>query len=141
MATAGDDVRGRRDRALILVGYLGALRRIELSALDVADLTVAPGGLVVRVGGAGRAQEGGGRVAILPYDADRTAMCPVRAVRDWQDSAGIVDGPLWRAVHRNNTRVLTGRLTTEAIADILRRHAMATTRTSGRGDLRSLQRT
>ena len=35
------DLRGLRDRALLLLGFAGALRRSELVALDVADLARA----------------------------------------------------------------------------------------------------
>jgi integrase len=42
----GDDLPGRRDRALLLLGYAGAFRRSELVALDVGD----EGGAVRRRG-------------------------------------------------------------------------------------------
>jgi integrase len=35
---AGDDIKGQRDRALLLIGFAGAFRRSELVALDVEDL-------------------------------------------------------------------------------------------------------
>ena len=36
-----------RDRALLLTGFVGALRRSELSALDVTDVAEHPRGLVL----------------------------------------------------------------------------------------------
>ena len=36
---------GQRDRALILIGMAGALRRSELVALEVSDLTFSPEGV------------------------------------------------------------------------------------------------
>jgi site-specific recombinase XerD len=45
----GTDPAGCRDRALLLLGFAGALRRSELVGLDVADLTEAPGALLVRL--------------------------------------------------------------------------------------------
>lgn len=38
IATSPDTHRGKRDRALVLLGFAGALRRSELVALDVADI-------------------------------------------------------------------------------------------------------
>ena len=38
------DLRGLRDRALLLVGWAAALRRSELVALEVADLGFEPEG-------------------------------------------------------------------------------------------------
>ncbi len=122
-AVAGDDVRGRRDRAVLLVGYVGAFRRSELAALDVEDLEPRPEGLLVHVRRSKTDPDGRGRTKTLPHATTRPDLCPVRAVRSWQQAAGIFDGPLWRAVHRNNTRVLPGRLTVDAIADIITRLA------------------
>lgn len=41
--------RGRRDRAVMVIGWLAALRRSEVGALCVADLEVEPNGLAVVV--------------------------------------------------------------------------------------------
>jgi site-specific recombinase XerD len=39
LKTCADDMKGRRDRALLAIGFAGALRRSELVALQVADVT------------------------------------------------------------------------------------------------------
>ena len=44
------DLRGLRDRALLLLGFAGALRRSELVALNVEDLEETAEGLLVRIG-------------------------------------------------------------------------------------------
>jgi site-specific recombinase XerD len=46
VATAPDKLAGLRDRALLLIGFGGALRRSELVALDVADVAVTETGLL-----------------------------------------------------------------------------------------------
>ncbi|MGH7733685.1 MAG: site-specific integrase, partial [Gemmatimonadales bacterium] len=46
VATCGDDLRGVRDRALLLLGFAAALRRSELVALDAADVVTTTDGLV-----------------------------------------------------------------------------------------------
>ncbi len=48
------DPAGCRDRALLLLGFAGALRRSELVGLDVADITEGSDGLTVRLPGARR---------------------------------------------------------------------------------------
>jgi site-specific recombinase XerD len=45
----GSDPAGCRDRALLLLGFAGALRRSELVGLDVADVSEGTDGLTVRL--------------------------------------------------------------------------------------------
>ena len=47
--TSPDDLRGKRDRALLAIGFAGAFRRSELVALEVGDLVEAPDGLRVTI--------------------------------------------------------------------------------------------
>ena len=49
VAQAGTDLGGLRDRALLALGFLGAFRRSELVALDVADLEATCEGIVAHV--------------------------------------------------------------------------------------------
>ena len=43
------DLRDTSDRALILIGFAGAMRRSNLVALDVDDITVVAEGLRIQV--------------------------------------------------------------------------------------------
>jgi integrase len=43
VATCGTDLAGRRDRAMLLIAFAGALRRSELVALDVAHVSPTRG--------------------------------------------------------------------------------------------------
>src|SRR4051794_30092999 len=56
-----DSLLGVRDRALILLGYAGAMRRSELVGLDVTDLAIADEGLVVVIRKSKTDQMGVGR--------------------------------------------------------------------------------
>lgn len=68
-----------RDAALLLMGFTGAHRRSELTALNVSDVTVHPAdGLHVRVRSSKTDQEGHGTVRALPYGGTRG---PARRVR------------------------------------------------------------
>lgn len=92
--------RAVRDRALLLVGFAGALRRSELVALDVADLRFVAEGLVLTLRRRKTDQEGQGTEIAIPYgNADRT--CPVKALRAWLALAGIAAGPVFVSVNRH----------------------------------------
>ena len=72
-----DTLAGKRDRALLLIGFGAALRRSELVALDVADVTVTERGLVVRVKRSKTDQEGeGADIAIARSRADESCSYP-----------------------------------------------------------------
>ena len=81
------DLRGTRDRALLLVGFAAALRRSELVALDCSDVADTAEGLVVILRRSKTDQEGAGRKIGVPYGSN-PATCPVRALRAWTELAG-----------------------------------------------------
>lgn len=89
-----------RDRALLVVGMAGALRRSELVALDVSNVTETADGLVVVVRRSKTDQEGKTESIGLPYGS-HAATCPVRAMRAWREASGVTDGALFRAVDRH----------------------------------------
>ncbi len=73
-------LRGRRDRALLLLGFAGVFRRSELVALDAGDVTATDDGLIVRLRHFKTDQEGSGRTVGNPYES-KPETCPIRAVR------------------------------------------------------------
>ena len=73
---------GLRNRALLLVGWFGALRRSELVALN-RDVRDDVDGLVVKVRSSKTDHEGVGAVLGLPRRADE--LCPAVAVRHGSD--------------------------------------------------------
>jgi len=75
-------VIGLRDRALLLVLYLLALRREELCALELADLRRDPEGYLVTIRRSKRDQAGEGRTLGLPV-LQPMELCPVRALEAW----------------------------------------------------------
>ena len=114
-------VQGARDRALLLLGFAGALRRSELVALDVEDLRAHQEGLAVLIARSKTSQDSGGSVIAFPR-VPGSPYCPVQAVLDWQVVAGIMTGPLFRRLHRGD-RVGTSRLTAQSVALIVKRLA------------------
>lgn len=127
---------GARDRALLLLGFAGALRRSELVALDLADLTDTPQGLTLRIRGSKTDQERAGTDIGIPF-GHRSETCPVIAVVAWRDTLAAaltqpleaVSGPLLRPIDRHGRLGRPGnpqaRLSAPAVRLVVRRRAAA----------------
>jgi site-specific recombinase XerD len=119
VATAPDKLAGLRDRALLLIGFGGALRRSELVALDVADIQETETGLLVTIRGSKTDQEReGATIAIARGDV----ACPAKALREWLEAAGIESGPIFRPIDKAGT-VRASRLTDRSVANIVKAYA------------------
>ena len=114
---------GLRDRALLLLGFAGAFRRVELVSLDIADLEFARAGLIVTLRRSKTDQEGKSRRLGIPFGSAE-ATCPVRSLQAWLEAARISDGPVFRSLDRFQ-RVQNGRLSDKAVALIVKRRAKA----------------
>jgi site-specific recombinase XerD len=111
---------GKRDRALLLLGFAGAFRRAELVALELADLAFEAEGLRIRIRRSKADQEGRGQEIAIPHG---TKLRPVAAVQDWLEAARIEAGPVFRRIDRHGR--LLGPLTAQSVALIVKRHAQA----------------
>jgi integrase len=116
-----DTVRGKRDRALILVGFAGALRRSEIVGLDVSDVEFTNYGLKLMIRGSKTDLEREGQpVAIIQGDHAET--CPVRALAAWIDASGVQSGPLFRGIMPDD-RVKSVRMSDRTVAKTVKRLA------------------
>ncbi len=93
LAPIPDDLRGLRDRALLLVGFAGALRRSELAAILVTDLARTDQGFELTLTRSKGAQTD---PVLVPLPYGKTELCPVRALTRWLAAAAITDGPVFR---------------------------------------------
>jgi integrase len=118
------DLLGIRDSALVLVGFAGGFRRSELAGINIYDLKFSSDGVVVSVRKSKTDQEGSGREVGLPFGASPET-CPVRALRQWLDRAGIREGPIFRAVGRYGHLSRRG-LHRDSIGKLLKRAASRT---------------
>ena len=116
-----DSLLGKRDRALLLLGFTGALRRSELVALDAGDLERTREGLIVSIRRSKTDQEGQGRKLGIPEGTD-PATCPIRAIESWRAATKIESGPLFRVMNRHG-QVLPKRLSGEGVAIVVKRYA------------------
>jgi site-specific recombinase XerD len=117
IATLQDTLAGRRDRALLLIGFSAALRRAELAGLEVLPqegaagwIEQTPDGLAIHLGATKTDQVGEGAVIGVPYGT-HPETCPVRAYRAWLAVSEIKAGPVFRAIDRH------GHMATDAISD------------------------
>ena len=108
-----------RDRALLLLGFAGAMRRSEIVGLDVADVSESDEGLVVVIRRSKTDQEGQGRKVGIPYGSQRET-CPVRSVKAWLQEAGITEGGLFREVTRHG-KVQETNLSDQTVARVVKR--------------------
>ena len=124
LATLPHGLRGLRDRAILLIGFAGGLRRSEIVSLDHGkDDTPDSGGWVqVLEDGALitlRGKTGWREVEIGRGSSDQT--CPVRALTQWLHFARIDFGPIFVAVSRNGLKATRDRLSDKHIARLIKR--------------------
>lgn len=99
---AEPDLAGARDRALLLVGFVAALRRSELAALTVDQVAEHANGLVLTLPRSKTNQTGEHVELVVLHRAAHPDRCPATALQRWRNLAGITDGPLLRPVGKNN---------------------------------------
>lgn len=121
-------LRGLRDRAMLLLGFAGALRRSEIVGLDVARdqtedgrgwIEILDKGVLVTL----RGKTGWREVEIGHGSSD--AICPVVAVQTWLKLARIGHGPLFRRVTGQGKAVGAERLNDQEVAHLVKRAALA----------------
>jgi integrase len=114
--------KGCRDRALLLIGFAGALRRSELVGLKFDDIEFVEQGLIVYLRKSKTDQLGEGRKIAIPYA--RGATCPVISLKHWLEAGGITEGALFRPITRYE-RIENNALSTQAVAVIVKQRAAA----------------
>ncbi len=112
-------LRGLRDRAILLLGFCGGLRRSEIMALDVARAQTEDGrgwieildkGLLVTL----RGKTGWREVEVGRGSSDAT--CPVVALQNWLTYSRVAHGPLFRRVTGEGKQVGSGRMSDKHVA-------------------------
>jgi integrase len=112
-------LKAARDKALLLIGFAGAFRRSELVALRVEDITPHAHGLELLIRRSKTDQEGEGRMVFVPL-AKSDERCPVNALQQWLELAGIGEGALFRPINRHGQLVSVHALTPQAVALVVK---------------------
>lgn len=123
LATLPHDLRGLRDRAILLVGFAGRLRRSEIVSLDLGKddtpdsgcwVEILEGGILLTL----RGKTGWREVEIALGSSDQT--CPVHALTQWLHYAKIDFGPIFVAVSRNGLKATNERLSDKHVARLIK---------------------
>lgn len=111
-----DDLRGVRDRAMLLVGWQGGgRRRSEIAAACVEHFESIDGGIRWRIPRSKADQTGKGLVVALTPVADER-YCAVRALRRWLAVSKIEKGPVFRGIDMVTGEILSVGLAPEGVA-------------------------
>lgn len=123
LAILPHDLRGLRDRAILLIGFAGGLRRSEIVSLDHGKDDTSDSGGWVEVLEDGilitlRGKTGWREVEIAQGSSDAT--CPVHALTQWLHYARIDFGPIFVAVSRNGLKATAERLSDKHVARLIK---------------------
>jgi integrase len=133
-------LRGLRDRAMLLIGFAGGLRRSEITGLDLGRdqtedgrgwIEILDKGLLITL----RGKTGWREVEIGRGSSEAT--CPVTAVETWIKFAKLAKGPLFRRVTGKGKNVGPDRLNDQEVARLVKKAAIAA---GVRGDLSEADR-
>ncbi|WP_457578130.1 tyrosine-type recombinase/integrase [Ensifer adhaerens] len=127
--TLGHDLRGLRDRAILLLGFAGGLRRSEIVGLDIVRDDKSDGhgwieifpdqGVLVTL----RGKTGWREVEVGRGASSET--CPVAALESWIRFGRIARGPLFRRIFKDNKTVDVERLSDKHVARLVKQTALA----------------
>ena len=115
-----DTAAGLRDRALLLLGFTGAFRRSELTALNVPDLRFTEECLIVSLGKSKTNQLGDHEEKAIFYSPE-PAVCPIRSLKAWLERVERSEGPVFVMLRKGN-RLTTNRLSDQTVNTLVQRH-------------------
>ena len=140
IATLSFGLRDQRDRAILLIGYAGGLRRSEIVSLDFGRddtedgtgwIKIADQGLILTF----HSKTGWREVEIGRGSSDQS--CPVHALEQYLHYAKIDFGPLFQRVSRDDRKATGDRLSDKHVARLIKKTVLAA---GIRGDLPQAER-
>lgn len=122
LETCEDDIKGVRDRALLLVGFASAFRRSELVALNYSNVEFVPEGIILTIESSKTDQQGEGRRIGIPYA--RGKHCPVVSLKAYMDTGQVTEGPVFRSLGVGKEGLGIYRLSSHGVAYIIKQRAV-----------------
>ncbi len=119
----GSGLTELRDAAILAVGFAAGMRRSEIVAIHVSDLTFEPEGMTILIERSKTDQAGHGRNVSVP-SVPSAFSCPVKTTQTWLAASGIVTGPVFRPVYRD-VRVGDEALTPQTVGRAVKGFAVA----------------
>jgi len=124
IATLSFGLRDQRDRAILLIGYAGGLRRSEIVGLDINRdetdagkgwFSIEEQGLILTL----NAKTGWREVEIGRGSSDQS--CPVHALEQYLHYSKIDFGPLFQRITRDDRKVTGDRLSDKHVARLIKK--------------------
>ena len=113
-------IRKLRDKTIILLGFAGGFRRIELISIDFEDLEFVSEGVKIFIRKSKTDQFGEGMIKGLPYFTSQK-YCPVWHLKKWLEISEIKSGPIFRRFSKG-LNLGKNRLTDQSVALFLKKH-------------------
>ena len=110
---------GKRNRAILLIGFGGAFRRSEIVSLRMEDFHFNKNGIEITLRKSKTDQQGKGEIIPISYGSTLET-CPVRSFKDWIESAGITSGYVFPSITKGgrvNQKPLSGTFIAMIIKD------------------------
>ena len=113
-------IRKLRDKTIILLGFAGGFRRIELISIDFEDLEFVSEGVKIFIRKSKTDQFGEGMIKGLPYFTNQK-YCPVWHLKKWLEISEIKSGPIFRRFSKG-LNLGKNRLTDQSVALFIKKH-------------------
>jgi site-specific recombinase XerD len=115
-----DNIRGIRDRAILLLGFSGAYRRSELVSINIEDITFQDGkGMDIFHRYSKTDQEGKGEIKAITQAKKLFQYCPIGAVKKWIDVSNITSGALFRGITKGGM-IKSSRISVDVIYNLIK---------------------
>ena len=114
------EIKKIRDKTIILIGFGGGFRRVELISIDHEDLEFVSEGVKIIVRRSKTDQFGEGMIKALPYFSNQT-YCPVLHLKRWLEISNIKSGPIFRRFSKG-FKLSDNRLTDQSVALLLKNY-------------------